>query len=400
MTASGLPAGWQWASIGEVSQVIPGFAFKSKDWTDVGIQVVKIKNIQADCTVSLADVDHVPHDILTSKLSKFILKDGDILLAMTGATAGKVGKLRTKDKALLNQRVAKLAPCKIDKDYFWEVVSSTEYQSRFFYLADGAAQPNMSGGQIEKVEIPLPPPSTQRRIASILTAYDDLIENNTRRIAVLEEMARRIYEEWFVQFRFPGHEETTFLEDSKNGTYPSGWCWQQLKDNIELRYGKALKASDRVGGEYPVYGSSGVVGSHESFLVEGPGLIVGRKGNVGSVHWSANSFYPIDTVYYAKTDLPLEYVFHNLLRQNFLNNDAAVPGLNREQAYSLPFLRPSARVLQLFTDHARPLLALARRLGSVNANLRAQRDLLLPKLISGEIDVSNLPLPGTEDEAA
>lgn len=239
----------------------------------------------------------------------------------------------------------------------------------------------------ENESLDLPPLPTQRRIAAILLTYDDLIENNTRRIAILEEMARRLYEEWFVHFRFPGHEDVEMVE-SELGPIPEGWEVKPLKEVVALNYGKALKASDRIEGSCPVYGSSGVVGTHENYLVEGPGIIVGRKGNVGSVHWSQFPFYPIDTVYYVQTELSLEYVFHNLQNQNFLNNDAAVPGLNREQAYSLPFVHAPSDLIFLFSEHARRFKSLSLALERKNTNLCAQRDLLLPKLISGEIDVS------------
>jgi len=88
---------------------------------------------------------------------------------------------------------------------------------------------------------------------------------------------------------------------------PEGWERKTLGDQVTLNYGKALKADDRVDGPFPVYGSSGVVGSHEKALVSGPGIIVGRKGNVGSVYWCAKDFYPIDTVYFidAVTSSPL-----------------------------------------------------------------------------------------------
>jgi len=220
------------AKIGDVCDVVPGYAFKSKDWQSSGIPVVKIKNIKEDGTIDLLDVDYVSEALLTSKLNKYILDDGSILIAMTGATAGKVGKLRTEKKVLLNQRVARIVPQSADYNYLWSVISSENYQRIFFKLADGAAQPNMSGNQIEGVEIPLPDINEQQRIGRILSAYDELIENCQKRIRILEEMARSLYREWFVNFRFPGHESARFI-DSPLGRIPEGWVVRELGEIAE-----------------------------------------------------------------------------------------------------------------------------------------------------------------------
>ncbi len=242
---------------------------------------------------------------------------------------------------------------------------------------------------IKDVEIPAPSLPTQRKIAAILSAYDDLIENNTRRIKILEEMAQALYREWFVKFRFPGHEKVRMVE-SELGMVPEGWEVKKLGNVVELAYGKALKADDRVEGSFPVYGSGGVVGYHNECLVKGPGIIVGRKGNVGSIYWSDYDFYPIDTVYYVKSTTPLLYIYYNLQSQNFINNDAAVPGLNRNQAYMLPFLLPRRDILLKFEVFVKDIFKLTKNLRNKNANLRRTRDLLVPKLLSGEVDVEKI----------
>ncbi len=393
-----VPNGWQLSRIGDVCNVVPGYAFKSKDWQETGIPVIRIKNIQDDRSVDTQDCMCIPENVLTDRLQKFVLKDSDILIAMTGATAGKVGRLRTQHPFLLNQRVAKIEPISAEYDYLWPLLSSDEYRRRFHHLADGAAQPNMSGRQIESLEIPLPSSEIQQKIAAILSTYDDLIENNLRRIKILEEMAQNLYREWFVRFRFPGHEHVCMV-DSPLGKIPEGWELQKLGDVVELAYGKALKKTDRKDGAVPVYGSSGIVGYHDKPLTSGPGIIVGRKGNVGSVFWSNEDFYAIDTVYFVQTKLPLHFVYYNLQQQNFINNDAAVPGLNRKQAYSLPLLVPAVDILEKFRDFIEPIFAHTRNLRARNKILCQTRDLLLPKLISGELDVTELDI-NTGKEAA
>jgi len=236
---------WVKGRLGDVCRVVPGYAFKSSDWQTSGIPVIKIKNITSNNSVDLATTDCVPEGLLTSKLQKYVINDKDILVAMTGATAGKVGKVRTFRPLLLNQRVAKIAPVEADPGFIWAVVSSEEYQEKFFYLADGAAQPNMSGGQIEGVEIPLPPFPVQQRIAGILSAYDELIENSQRRIKILEAMARGLYREWFVHFRFPGYENHPRVA-SALGKIPQGWEIKVIQDFGKVVTGKTPSKTNAV----------------------------------------------------------------------------------------------------------------------------------------------------------
>src|SRR5436190_4629597 len=257
---------WKRGRLGDVCRVIPGYAFKSSDWQEEGIPVVKIKNITGDSSVDLSEIDCVRESLLTPQLHKFLLKDGDILVAMTGATAGKVGKLRSEQPILLNQRVAKIAPVEADPGFIWSVVSSQEYQERFFHLADGAAQPNMSGSQIEGVEIPLPPLAVQRRIAGILSSYDELTENSQRRIRLLEAMARTLYREWFVHFRFPGHEKHARIA-SPLGDIPEGWEVTTLGAQLSaLESGKRPKGGIRdVDDGVPSIGAENIegIGRHD-----------------------------------------------------------------------------------------------------------------------------------------
>lgn len=239
----------------------------------------------------------------------------------------------------------------------------------------------------KKTSLKIPSIETQRKIAAILSAYDDLIENNQRRIALLERMAEEIYREWFVRMRFPGHAQVKFEKG-----VPEGWEIKRLGEALELCYGKALKEDERVPGEFSVYGSSGVVGTHNKPLVTGPGIVVGRKGNVGSVHWASHDFYPIDTAYYVKSNVSSYYLFFLLQSMNFINNDAAVPGLNRNQAYSNKFFLPEERLIQEFSREAEVLFTMKQKLTEKNEMLRATRDMLLPRLISGKLSVENLDI--------
>ena len=407
---------WPTIRLGDVCRVVPGFAFKSQDWTTAGIPVVKIKNIREDNTVDLSATDHVPADILTPRLSKFVLKNNDILLAMTGATAGKVGRVRTNRPVLLNQRVAKIAPEKADPRFIWSIVSSQRYQELFFRLADGAAQPNMSGGQIEGLEIPNPPIEVQRRVGAILSAYDDLIENNTRRIAILEEMARRIYEEWFVRFRFPGHDGERMVE-SELGLVPEGWEVAELGQLAEVNARSVRRGAEPTEIRYVDISSvsTGSIDNKESMLfADAPGR-ARRIVRDGDVIWACvrpnrksyslvvdpepNLLVSTGFAVLSPIAAPSSFIYQCVTTDDFVSHlvnhaeGAAYPAVGAEDFATAKVLKPANDLVKAFDRIAGPMMRLVATLQVKNANLRTTRDLLLPKLISGELDVSSLPEP-------
>jgi type I restriction enzyme, S subunit len=382
---------WCEVPFGSIAQVKAGFSFKSQDWKDSGVAVVRIGDVH-DGIVDLSDPVYVD-DGVAARASQYRLVTGDVLITMSGRI-GDVGRVRLSEPALLNQRVGKFVVTetgKVDRGFLFFSMLDPDRKKTMESYAYGVAQPNISPDLIHKVRIPLPPLAVQRKVAAVLGAYDELIENNLRRIEILEEMAQAVYREWFVNFRFPGHEAAG-LVDSPLGPIPDGWLASKLGDHVLLAYGKALKRADRQPGPIPVFGSSGVIGYHDQALVDGPGIVVGRKGNVGSIHWSDGDFFPIDTTFYVVSDLPLAYLLYNLRNQRFLNSDAAVPGLNRNQALSNPFIAPAADVLEAFSRILGPMTTLNHNLRLQNVNLRETRDLLLPKLVSGEIDLSDLDI--------
>jgi type I restriction enzyme S subunit len=206
------------------------------------------------------------------------------------------------------------------------------------YQSEKAAVPGVDRNVLHQLKVRSFDRGTQEKIVSILSAYDELLENNRRRIALLEAAARMLYREWFVHFRFPGHEHVKIIDGA-----PEGWERCNVGDVLGLCYGKALKEEVRIEGQFPVYGSSGIVGTHQSALVSGPAIIVGRKGNVGSVYWSPVDFWPIDTVYYVPKEQADFWLYIALPSVGFQNTDGGVPGLNRDFAYSRKILRPSDR---------------------------------------------------------
>jgi len=404
---------WQKCRLGDVCRVIPGYAFKSSDWQNSGIPVVKIKNIRDDSTVDLSETDCVAESLLSQKLQKFVLKNGDILVAMTGATAGKVGKVRTDRPILLNQRVAKISPVEADHEFIWALVSSEEYQQKFFQLADGAAQPNMSGGQIESVEIPIPPSPVQRRIGSILSAYDELIEKSQRRIRILEAMARALYREWFVHFRFPGHEThprvpsslghipqgweiTTFgeLYDTGSGGTPSRACPEFFQAGTidwvksqELLDGFILSTEERIT-ERALEESSAKLFPVNAVLIALYGATIGNLAILSRV---AATNQACCAVLPKHPEFGREFAFLTLLlnRERIIGMrlGAAQQNISQVILRNLECLKPADELVQRFSQKTAPffdnILILQRQI----QNLRQTRDLLLPRLLSGQVNL-------------
>ena len=246
----------------------------------------------------------------------------------------------------------------------------------------GSSNPTLNRNHIHGLEIVIPEYHIQERISDILAAYDDLIENNRRRIQLLEQAARLLYKEWFVHLRFPGHEHVTITDG-----VPDGWEKKTIGELAPFQYGKALKKDDRIPGLFPVYGSSGIVGSHEKALVTGPAIIVGRKGNVGSVYWSKDDFHPIDTVYFIEPEHCTIHLYYSLLSMQFINTDVAVPGLNRDFAHSRKLLIPDDTILTLFEQDVAVMHDQIDHLTKYKEALIRARDLLLPRIMNGEVAV-------------
>jgi type I restriction enzyme S subunit len=277
---------------------------------------------------------------------------------------------------------------------------------------------------IYDVQVPGFDLSYQRRIASTLSAYDDLIENNTRRIEILEEMARRLYEEWFVHFRFPGHEEVSFKE-SELGEIPEKWEVRQLEEVVALNprtkvpkegekwfvpMGALSESSMVVGSLEKKSGNSGAKFQNGDTLVARitPCLENGKTGFVDFLpEEQPTACGSTEFIVLRSISLCPEMVY--LLARSDRFRDVAIKSMSGatgrqrvrvESLVELPVVQPDHATLEAFQRFVVPCFKQVRTLALKNANLRAQRDLLLPKLVSGEIDVSDITMPEDKEVEA
>lgn len=398
------PESWESHVLYSLATWINGMAFKSIDFTPTGRPVIKIAEIKGGITAQ-TQFTHSEYD------KRYFITQGDMLFSWSGQPETSIDAFYWDGPdGWLNQHVFKVLP---------DDVSCTP--SFLFYILK-YLKPNFIGiarnkqttglGHVTKadmqaIQVAVPDRPTQDRITYVLGKLDAHIAVNLQMNRTLEKMAGAIFKSWFIDFDpvhakaegrdtgLPAEIDDLFpngFEESKLGNIPRGWSVSGLGDLIELAYGRSLRAQDRRPGPVAVYGSSGQVGWHDTELVRGPGVVVGRKGNSGSVIWVPSEFFPIDTTFYVicKAPLPsLYFMFHALRVHNLpiLGADSAVPGLNRNMVYMSRQVVPSSDLVTAFDSFVKPLYHRIHTCERQNRHLSGLRDTLLPKLMSGEIDI-------------
>ena len=258
---------------------------------------------------------------------------------------------------------------------------------------------------VEDIRVPAYPLPTQRKIASILSAYDDLIENNTRRIKILEDMASTIYRQWFVEFRFPGHENVPMVE-SELGLIPQGWevrSFGEVSHNFD-RQRKPLSGMARstMQGEYPYYGAAKILDYINGYLFDGRYLLIAEDGSVITedgkpvLQLVTGKFWVNNHTHVVQGRHPISTNFLYLFMSNVAISSyitgTAQPKINQQNLNRIPIISPLPSLLERFNRIIQPIFDNIVALDKKNANLRNSLDLLLPKLISGERDVSKLDI--------
>lgn len=369
---------WPLVRLGDLVRVEHGWAFPGIGFVEPSGGFPRIVNI-GDFALPYASQlkPETMREFAGQFPPKFELSPGDILLAMTcqtrgGEVLGIPMRVPNDGRTYLhNQRLGKIVVCRpdlVDEHYLYFVFLSKPFNDYLTRTASGSAILHTAPDRIESYNFSLPPLPEQRAIAEVLGALDDKIEANRRVEVAVWRLAK-------AQFDVLAAEPNEFVP---------------LGSVLSLAYGKSLTAELRLPGTTPVYGSGGVVGWHNTPLASGPGVIVGRKGTAGAVHWCQTDFFAIDTTFYVeKPAVPMLFAYFLLrsLGLAHMNSDSAVPGLNRNAALRRLVPLPDEKSLAEFSWSVEPLIKAAgftQREGRILTDLR---DSLLPKLLSGELRV-------------
>ena len=300
----------------------------------------------------------------------------------------------------------------IDHRFLFYQICSDNFQTKLQNFASGSAQPQIPIIDLKEIEIAVPDFSIQRKIAAVLSAYDDLIENNTRRIEILEEMAQAIYREWFVEFRFPGHEERAMVK-SELGLIPQGWEVGTLGDLAES-VRRNIKPSD-INQETPYFGLEHLprksIALSDWDVVDSinSAKLAFKKGEIlfGKIrpYFHKVGVAPLDGICSSDTivirpkrnecfAMTLSCVSseHFIEYATMTSQGTKMPRADWKVLVKYPVIIPPDQISQRFSSFVRDIVNQIQSLIFRNRNLRQTRDLLLPKLISGEIDASEFDI--------
>ena len=384
---------WKEVRLGDVCNLIAGFAFKAKDFGEFPTKVIKIGDIKPPFVdyVGQVGVDISCYDI--NKLSKYTVRYGDYVLAMTGATIGKVGKYISEHPSYINQRVLKFAPkLDVDADYINYTICSNIFAKYVVnYIDSESAQPNISAPTISKFVFRIPKEKDdQRRIASILSSLDRKIELNNKINADLEEMAQAIFKNWFVDFE--PFRDGKFV-DSELGMIPEGWKVGRLGELCDFKRGKNLLTKNAIDEGVPVVAGGLEPSCYHNVANTGAPVITvsGSGANAGFMRMYHVPVWASDCSF---IDISCEnfYFVYCFLKVNskllkHAQTGAVQPHVKPSDIHDFELVIPDKESIYDFQDKVKPFFDKIASIQKENSRLSLLRDTLLPRLMSGELEV-------------
>ena len=273
------------------------------------------------------------------------------------------------------------------------------YTLKTFDLASlnvGSAVPSLTTEVLNEVLLSIPDLPTQTAIAEILSSLDAKIELNNQINRELEDLAQALFKQWFIDFEFPNESGQPYkssggeMVDSELGEIPKGWSVELLQDLLEVKYGKDHKHLNK--GTIPVYGSGGIMRYADQALYSNHSILIPRKGTLSNLFYVSNPFWSVDTMFYSiiKKDYLRKYLYYTIKSFDLasMNVGSAVPSMTTKVLNELKVIKPSADILLRYENVISSTFEYSDDLISENHQLESLRDSLLPKLISGELEVS------------
>ena len=354
--------------------------------TETGHKLVTGKHVK-NGQIDPSDAYYISEEDYEKINERSLVEQWDVLMSMIG-TVGEVAVVKDHPNyAIKNVALFKCGGSELKGKWLAYYLRSSDAQGHMSGNQKGSSQQFLSLKQLRSLPIPITDERYMQRVIDILSAYDELIENNQKQIKLLEEAAQRLYKEWFVDLRFPGHETTPIVDG-----VPEGWFTAAVTDLLEIRYGKDHKALGD--GEIPAYGSGGIIRRVNKVLYSGESVLIPRKGSLNNILLVSGDFWTIDTMFYSIPKRPniTKYIYLYLSGVDMyaMNIGAAVPSMTVKILEGMKLLCPTDHVVESFEETVRPYFDMIELLKNKIVSLAEARDKLLPKLMSGEIEVENI----------
>lgn len=389
-----IPREWQKKKIKQIGTVITGKTPPSKEkifWGDKYpfVTPTDIKDFNVRYSY---EVERFLSEEWLDKSKALLLDKDSVCFVCIGSTIGKMCLL--KEPSFTNQQINSIIVNEEnDSKFIYYLLKCNQEKIKEEFGGGGAAKDIISKSTFENIELPVPQLEEQYRIATVLSWFDALTENKKKQNEILENTAMAIFKSWFIDFEPFKNEE---LVDSELGKIPKGWKVKNLGDEVKFLYGKGLPENKREKGSYPVVGSSGIIGYHSKYLVSSPSIVVGRKGNVGSLYLLLEPSFPIDTTFYSSDRTFPDLIFYvyyflkNVSLEDIGLSHTAVPGLDIHFLNSVKITFPLQAHIEKFHSIVEPLsqkILLNKR--QIIA-LEKIRDALLPLLVFGKLRVEEI----------
>lgn len=355
----------------------------------VGYPLIRTPNIGKGRLI-LNGVHRVSENVYHTRIQRGVPQDDDLIFARE-APAGNVAIVKNGEKVCLGQRTVLLRPdkSKVCPEYLAYYILAPEQQYKLLGTSTGATVAHVNLPIIRNMPVELPSLETQKRIADILSAYDDLIENNQKQIKLLEEAAQRLYKEWFVDLRFPGHEHTAIVDG-----VPEGWERKKLIDIAEFKRGKTITRDSIKDGNVPVVaGGLEPAYYHNTANTISPVITVSGSGaNAGFTRLYYENVWASDCSFADMNTTKHLYFVYCFLKANkdsidVLQKGSAQPHVYAKDINNMEVIFPSEEYLMSFKNFSSSLFEKIKVLQGQIVNLTQARDRLLPKLMSGEMEV-------------
>lgn len=384
---------WKKVKLGKISLCIQPGPFGSQlhnsDYADEGTPIVMPKDM-VDGHIRHTGLIRVPEEHV-ARLQRHQVYEGNLMVARKGDVRKCVYITQNENGWLTGSDCLKVAlneSCCFPKYIYYQLRSP--YIGKWLeQISIGATMPSINTGLLSSIEIYLPPLDLQRRIADILSAYDDLIENNRKQIKLLEEAAQRLYKEWFVDLRFPGYEHTKIVDG-----VPEGWEENSLAKIAEFKRGKTITKAQIEPGAVPVVaGGLEPAYYHNISNTKAPVITVSASGaNAGFTRMYYTDVFASDCSFVDRDTcsvLPFVYCFliNHKSELDSLQKGSAQPHVYAKDINALHLYIPDESLLNKFCEIAVPMFSKIALLEKQNKNLAQARDRLLPKLMSGEVEV-------------